>query len=257
MKKAVLFLIIWCLAGQHPLLAGMQDTLINGIPVNFSYSTSPFPPEWQAAPISAKAEPMSNAEASRTASVLVTAMNKYPAAMLKANLTAVYFFKSMSFYNVGFGGTNSTDMLYLTNNGEEYGYTNTYVEQTFHHEFSSILFRNFPNYLDTLSWQKANAPGFIYNDPEAGVGAIRNGQSSQEPDSILCMKGLLTQYAGSGMENDINTIAQNLFRPEPQFWDYVKRYPRIRKKTTLLINFYQRFDPRFTEAYFRKFANQP
>ncbi len=254
--KKITFLIYGCLAAALSVSASPNDTLINGIPVNFTYTSSPFPPDWQEAPISAKAAPMSSAEARRTAAVLVTAMNKYPATMLKANLKAVYFFKSMSFYNVGYGGTNSTDILYLTNDGEEYGYTDTYLEQTFHHEFSSILFRNFPKYLDTTAWQKANAPGFIYNDPEAGVGAIRNGQSSQDPDSLLCMKGLLTQYAGSGIENDINTIAQNLFRPDPRFWRYVKKYPRIRIKTKLLISFYHQYDPQFTEAYFRKFATK-
>jgi len=70
------------------------------------------------------------------------------------------------------------------------------------------------------------------------------------------MKGLLTQYAGSGIENDINTIAQNLFRPDPRFWRYVKKYPRIRIKTKLLISFYHQYDPQFTEAYFRKFATK-
>jgi len=69
--------------------------------------------------------------------------------MLAANLKAVYFLKEMAFFNTPFGGTNSADNLYLTSNGITLGYTNDYIEQTFHHEFSSILFRNHPEYLDT------------------------------------------------------------------------------------------------------------
>ncbi|MEI9810500.1 MAG: hypothetical protein WDO16_22970 [Bacteroidota bacterium] len=92
--------------------------------------------------------------------------------------------------------------------------------------------------------------------PENGVGAIRNNQSSQDLDTLLCQKGVLTQYGGSSIENDVNTFAQNLFRPDENFWAYVDRFPRIREKTTLLIQFYTKINPMFTEAYFRKMGNQ-
>src|SRR5262249_10670483 len=124
--------------------------------------------------------------------------------------------------------------------------------QTFHHEFSSILFRNYPSLLDTIAWKNANIPGFDYNDPEAGVGAIRKNQSSQELDTALCAKGFLTQYAYSSLENDINTVAQNLFKPSHGFWEIVDRYPRINRKTKLLIAFYNQLHSVFTESYFRQ-----
>src|SRR5205085_6021762 len=101
--------------------------------------------------------------------------------------------------------------VYITNQGRRAGYTDEYLEQTFHHEFSSILFRNYIDKFDTLSWKEANAPDFNYNDPENGVGAIRDNRSSQALDTLFCKKGLLTEYAGSGIENDVNTFAQNLF----------------------------------------------
>ena len=162
----------------------------------------------------------------------------------------------MKYYDVGFGGTNSNDALYLTNNGVNMGYTDDYLEQTFHHEFSSILIRNFPSFLDTVQWKAANIEGFDYNDPEAGVGAIRNNQSSQSADTALCKKGFLTQYALSSLENDVNTLAQNMFRPDPGFWAIVDNYPRIREKITLLISFYSQLSGQFTESYFRQFDNK-
>lgn len=235
-------------------LANPSDTTINGIPVSFTLTASTFPPEWQAAPIHATASLINTAEIPRCKQVMVKALNKYPAALLQTNLKDVYFFKGILFYNVGYGGTNSTDMVYLTNNGTSLGYTDTYLEQTFHHEFSSILFRNFPALLDTMAWKKANITGFDYNDPEAGVGAIRNNESSQTLDTALSKKGFLTQYALSGMENDINTLAQNLFKPEPGFWEIVDKFPRIKQKTTLLISFYSKLSAVFTEKFFRQFA---
>jgi hypothetical protein len=249
LNTALLFLLPLC------SIAGPSDTTINGVAVTFDYNLSIFPGGWQLAPINAKGEQLSALEIARCKKVMAMALKKYPSAVLAANLKHVFWLKSMKFYDVGFGGTNATDALYLTNAGEAMGYTDHYLEQTFHHEFSSILFRNFPNYLDTIAWQKSNADGFIYNDPEDGVGAIRKNQSSQELDTASSRRGLLTQYAMSGMENDINTIAQNLFSPAPEFWSFVDRFPRIRKKTKLLIAFYNRFNPLFTEQYFRSLKN--
>jgi hypothetical protein len=77
---------------------------------------------------------------------MTKALKKYPTSALQKELKAVYFLKSMKFYNIGYGGTNSNDALYLTNNGEMLGYTELYLEQTFHHEFSSILYRNHPSF---------------------------------------------------------------------------------------------------------------
>jgi hypothetical protein len=158
----------------------------------------------------------------------------------------------MSFYKVDYGGTNSADAVYLTDDGEKNGYNDLYLEQTFHHEFSSILYRNYTSFLNERAWLAANPPGFDYIDPENGVGAIRNNQSSQELDTALCKKGFLTQYSESGMENDLNTFAQHIFSPSPGFWDLVDNYPRIATKFNLLVLFYNSISPLFTEKYFRK-----
>ncbi|MEO7983993.1 MAG: hypothetical protein ABI688_07920 [Bacteroidota bacterium] len=228
------------------------DTTIKGVMIRFGYSTTIFPESWQPSPISAKGEPISKSEIQRCKTVMIKALSKYPPNALQKELDAVYFLKSMKFYDVGYGGTNSTDALYLTDDGTESGYTDLYLEQTFHHEYSSILYRNHPSFIDEEAWKKANIAGFDYNDPENGVGAIRNNESSQDLDTLLCKKGFLTQYSLSGMENDINTFAQNIFSPSEGFWQIVDQYPRIRIKTRLLIDFYNKIDPLFTYNYFRE-----
>ncbi|HEX7903373.1 MAG TPA: hypothetical protein VF487_05805 [Chitinophagaceae bacterium] len=229
-----------------------KDTLIRGVKASFAYSTTIFPESWQGAPISAKGESIANAEINRSKKVTIKALAKYPASLLSNDLKAIYWVRKMSFYDVGYGGTNSTDALYLTNDGINLGYTEKYLEQTFHHEFSSILYRNHPGQLDTTSWKTANSKDFNYNDPEDGVGAIRKNASSQDLDTFLCKRGMLTQYALSSMENDVNTFAQNIFCPSYGFWKMVDNYPRIRKKALLLISFYNKLNPLFTEQYFRK-----
>jgi len=252
MKKLIAALLLFI-----PLIFFAQDTVINGIAVKFHYDVTIFPSSWQTAPINAKGEEIGPSEIQRTKKIMVAALRKYPGQTLQRNLNGgVYWLKSMKFFDVGYGGTNSSDALYLTDNGEILGYTDSYMEQTFHHEFSSILMRNFPALLDTVAWKNANAKGFDYNDPENGVGAIRNNQSSQELDTAICRKGMLTQYGMSSLENDANTFAQNLFCPAKNFWFIADRYPMIHKKAILLVEFYHRLNTVFTEDYFRKLATK-
>lgn len=228
------------------------DTTIRGVGVIFTYSRTIFPALWQEEPINALGEPILAEEKGRSRAILQLALDKYPEPVLNRDLKNVYFLKTMKFYDVAYGGTNSNDALYLTNNGKSNGYSDLYLEQTFHHEYSSILFRNHPSFLNERLWLKANTQDFAYTDPEQGIGAIRNNQSSQDLDTALCNIGLLTQYASSGMENDINTYAQNLFSPSTGFWDIVEKYPRVKKKVKLLVAFYSKINPVFTMSYFRK-----
>jgi hypothetical protein len=235
------------------LLAGAADTTIQGVKVIFNYSPAVFPESWRDSIINAEGENILPEEISRTTSTVIRALKKYPDSVLTINLKGIYCLKTMRFYNLVFGGTNSNQEIYITNNGEAMGYTGDYIEQTFHHEFSSILLRNYFFLFDTLAWKNGNIPGFDYNDPEEGVGAIRNNQSSEDLDTALCKKGFLTQYAYSSLENDVNTVAQNLFCPAPGFWSIADNYPLIREKVILLVRFYHDISAAFTENNFRKF----
>ncbi|MEO7312505.1 MAG: hypothetical protein ABIX01_19120 [Chitinophagaceae bacterium] len=254
MKITIATLVCWAIFSINGF-GRASDTTMNKVKVVFTYSKNIFPTDWQGGTINASGEGMNASEIVRTKKVLTVALSKYPEALMVANLKAVFFLKDMSFYGVGYGGTNSTSELYLTNNGTDKGYTDKYVEQTFHHEFSSILLRNHITLLDTAGWRKASND-FSYTDSLDGVGAIIKNEASQEIDTILCKRGILTQYALSGMENDVNTFAQNLFKPENAFWSVVAKYPSIHKKTLMLINFYHKLNPLFCEAYFKKFAGK-
>jgi len=238
-----------------PLAAMSQseDTTIQQVKVVFNYSVYNFPQEWRNDRIDAQGQAIATDEIQRSKQVAVAALNKYSTTLLEYNLKTVYFLKSMQFFGVGYGGTNSTDALYMTNNGIAMGYTNRYIEQTFHHEFSSILFRNYIRFFDTTAWKRANDPTFDYNDPESGVGSIRTGRSSQVLDRALARYGFLTEYSMSSLENDLNTLAQNLFLPDSDFWKIVDGYPRIKIKVGLLILFYSQIDHRYSESYFRNF----
>jgi hypothetical protein len=250
MKGTVLLFSVFI---QFAALAQQRaDTVIQGIPVLFDFHVAIYPESWAADPINGDGGSLEPSERQRSRKILRSALLKYPSALLSRNLQAVFVLKYMNFYKVGYGGTNSNDRVFITNNGEALGYSDRYIEQTFHHEFSSILYRNHPLLLDDEKWQASNPENFSYTDPENGVGAIRKNESSQDIDTGFCRRGFLTQYAMSGLENDINTIAQNLFSPAEDFWETVDNYPLIARKARLLISFYNKLDPIFTENYFRR-----
>jgi hypothetical protein len=140
--------------------AQITDTTIQGVLIENNYSPGIFPDSWREAPINAEGENMSESEIKRTKAILAKALVKYPQQVLQENLHSIYLLRSMKFYNLGYGGTNSTDALYLTSDGVANGYTDRYLEQTFHHEFSSILYRNYPELLDTVAWINANLEEF-------------------------------------------------------------------------------------------------
>lgn len=223
-----------------------------GVPIICEIDPDMFPREWSSAEINALASPLSPALIEKSLTATRAAMAKYPAKMLKDNLLKIYISRKISFYGIEYGGTNSLDRVYLTNDGPLRGYTSEIVEKMFHHEFSSILLRNRPTSVPKRDWLAANAPGFRYSGD--GVQAVRSGTASMEYEPTLHRQGFLCQYATSSFEEDFNTIAEGLFAGGKPFWNAVDLHERLRRKVRLAIGFYRSIDASFTEARFRSFS---
>ena len=133
------------------------------------------------------------------------------------------------------------------------GLTTTILNKLFTTNFQVSCYVTYPAALAEQEWKNLNEKDFSYDDPENGVGAIRGNRASQDLDSTLCSQGFLTQYAMSGFENDLNTFAQNLFEPAPDFWKVVDKISQDKAKTILLVKFYNTLNSQFTESYFKKF----
>jgi hypothetical protein len=210
-----------------------------------------FPSSWYGSGIDAKAESLSAGEVERSKSIMITALDKYPTLLLKNNLKNVYVLKSMSFYGVNYGGTNSPpDIVYVVNDGVSMGWTDIYIEETFHHEFSSVLKYNYG--FDETAWRQVNPAGFVYFDEATGgAGAIKAGKASKTFDSKEHKIGFLYEYAESTLENDLNSFAENIFMGEESFFDIVESYDKLEMKLDLIVAFYNSLDPMFTIEYFK------
>jgi hypothetical protein len=236
MKKVVLNALI-ALFSPFYFCACPADTTIKGIEVSFTYTKEIFPESWQPAPVNARGETIAFSEISRSGAAAVKALNKYPENVLTHNLKAVYFLKSLSFFGVGYGATNSNDVVYIASNGVAKGYTDFYLEKSFIMSFPVFFSGITPRSSIPLSGKKQMEMVLIIMIRKMGWVPFRNKKSSEELDTALARIGMLTQYAMSSLENDINTIAQNLFLPDNNFWDITDHYPLIKKKVKLAYCF--------------------
>ncbi|VTR96644.1 hypothetical protein [Tuwongella immobilis] len=208
-----------------------------------------FPQSWQKPPISARGKPIADAEWPRVKAMLQRALAKYPPAVLKRHLEAVYLVEDLEYNDVRTGGTNSRTAVYLSVGSVKRGYTDAHLERVFHAEFSSILYRNARKSFDAAAWEAVNPARFSYQGN--GVDAVKNRKAGTQVLAQYNAQGFLSQYSQSNRENDFNAFAGMLFLGDTAGWKACDEYPSLRIKRQLAIAFYQQIDPMFTESFFR------
>lgn len=216
----------------------------------FTVNENTFPSEWKNEEIDAYGVKLDPSEIARSKKVIQKALSKYPKEVLENHLERISILKSIRFFGVDYGGTNMDKVVYLANSGKENGYTDAFIEKTFHHEFSSVLLLNYPQYFEEKKWTVFN--GFDYFDASGGVNAIKNGTDGLNFDEKFLEAGFLFEYGASSMENDLNSFAENIFCQSDEFRNLLKKYPRINYKYKLMIDFYSKINPAFTESWFKK-----
>jgi hypothetical protein len=219
------------------------------VPVYTAARPGMFPAAWNQREISPIASSLEPEEVTRSFNIIDRAMEKYPDSLLKRNLKRVYVVRRLSFYGVPYGGTNSSDTIYLANAGREMGFSDRFLEESFHHEFSSILLRNYPSLFDRKAWLMANPPGFKYQGD--GTMAVRSGSASTKANPRLQVDGFMAQYATASIEEDFNMIAEALLTGSSDFWRAVQSSPRLRQKADVAIRFYSSLSGSFNEGSFR------
>lgn len=219
-----------------------------GVEISFSSDSKIFPDSWLTKEINGKATPVDTSEFVRSKAVIIKALNKYPPELIRRHLTKVYIVGYLEFYGQSYGGTNSTSVVYISNRGVDLGYSDFWLEQAFHSEFSSILFRNYSFLFDKKKWISCNKD-IRYG--KSGTQALKQGKASLEFDLELNRRGILAQYGAASIEEDFNLFAENLLLSKLGFWEIVKTQKRILKKTKQVIEFYNHIDSRFNEDYFR------
>lgn len=250
MKKTLSTTIFFLLVASFAVAQSIYKDARTGITISFITDAEMYPESWRGGAIKGEATSLAETEYERSKSIVNNALNKYPVEVLTEHIKKVYVLDEIRFYGLRYGGTNSLDAVYISNRGLNSGYTDRYVEQLFHAEFSSILLRNLSYHLNQTTWEACNDESFTYGG--SGMEAIKNKKAGEDFDPDFHRLGLLNQYASSNFENDVNSFAKNIFNPKPGFWDAIDQYPRIQCKIQLIISFYSQIDPSFNEEYFKK-----
>ena len=213
-----------------------------------------FPPTWTVPPVNASAKPIAASELERALACTRRAFAKYPAQMLTANLNRVYLVNDLRFSGIMAGGTYSTDTVFMSVDTKSEGFSDDYIEGTFHHEFSSVLYYLYPRNFREKEWNAANPKGYKYN--ESGTDAVKEGKDSEAYDPELSKKGFLSQYASWSQEEDFNTIAAAMFAGDENLWAEFDRHSPIESKVKIMIDFYAALDKTFDETFFRDLATK-
>ncbi len=249
MNKLLLSFLIFSLS----LYSQEKNTISEfGVKIEFQFDNNTFPNSWLNDEINGTAKSLDSSEIERSKKIILKALNKYPKDFLLENLKKVIILKKMEFYGQPYGGTNSTSTIYLCNDGDKNGYTDFWMEQKFHHEFSSIIFRNYSYTFDKKKWTSYNHSKIEYGI--SGVDVIKNGKASTSFDMELNKKGFLYLYATSSIEEDFNSFAENLFLSSQGFWEAVNSNKRIKKKTNQIIDFYSKIRNSFNKEYFKRLS---
>ncbi|GEP43981.1 hypothetical protein BGE01nite_32720 [Brevifollis gellanilyticus] len=169
-------------------------------------------------------------------------------------MKSVFVLGELRYCGVVTSGTNSRTSVYLRIGDEKAGYTDAHIEGVFHAEFSSILLRNHPEFLDKQTWQSLNPPGFKYLGN--GVDAVKQGKAGQKMSNTLHAEGFLIEYSRSTQENDFNGFSARLFRGDASVWAIAENHSKIRRKLKLTIGFYQKLDATMDEAFFKGLVKQ-
>lgn len=187
-------------------------------------------------------EELDTLEYQRTTNIIDYSLKKYPNSVLASYLKRLYVFKRLTFYGVGYGGTYSLDLknIFVTNNG----YYFKDICGIIHHEFSSILLRCHIDFFDAEGWEDNNESEYLDFLVKEALEANLNAFVY---DSTSNKKGFLFQYSQTSLENDFNSFAQEIMQGEPEFWEIVRKYPRIREKTKIFLKFYYAIDKGFKE----------
>ena len=218
-----------------------------GIKVYYQDNNDFFPQSWRNKIVNPKLSIISIAELRRFPFLIAKELSKYSKNTITENLKGIYLAKSLSFYsdNVIFGATNSSDGIYITSNGIEKYYTNEYLTHIFHHEFSSILLRNYK--FPQLEWESWNPREFAYSN--GGTQALRDKKDKLSGDESLYIQGILSDYSLASFEEDFNVYSGMIFAEPEKFYELTKKYPAIKEKFKIWLSFYNSIDKKFTEKY--------
>ena len=178
--------------------------------------------------------------------ILGKAFSMYPDQVIAKYLKAVYFSGEINEGGLKYGGTYDPfrHIVYLVDSGVK---TEDQAVSTFHHEFSSLLLSGHSFYLNP--WINLNPLNFKYLFDKSKETLELYKEVSLNGSAEDYAKGFMNSYGQTSFENDFNEYSAMIFTYPAKFEKIMRKYPRVRAKFLVWLEFYQKIDPIFTEDY--------
>lgn len=191
--------------------------------------------------------PPTTTQFDRYVTLVNRALAKYPPALIRKHLKQIRVGGEYLEDGGIITGMYDRDRLFLFYNDKNGDNSDLYLEQTIHHEFSSILIKdyNFP----AFDWLKLNPSDFRYIIKPSEINAYMNSVESYNASEAQLKQGLVSCYGKANAENDINSYAELIFTKPETMKEYIRKYPRISRKYEMIKQFYLSISPRFNIVF--------
>ncbi len=147
------------------------------------------------------------------------------------HLKGVYIFHEIEMQGVKGVCMENDGRIFMTSNFAEYILWPRII-----HESSHAVSRFVP--LDGAKWDQSMAPGVRYIGSEATKG------DPFETGEEIHKKGFLVKYAQIDRDEEFAVLSQYLFSDADQVKGLMRKYPELRKRATLAIQYYKALSPK-------------
>lgn len=195
---------------------------------------------------------------------------KYPPALIRKYLSAVFISGSIKMYGVEVAGTHFNSWIYVSATSGNSQLGSQYYAETLHHELSALFFYGLysnpsnhdPNIVvfktstfPFIKWHFVNALGFKYLERDIDVIHAAGKPRDLKEASSWYKAGFVSAYGMTDLENDVSTFAELAMEHPAKLKELADHYPRIASKTGLFVEFYSSLAPEMAE-YFKSVGLQ-
>jgi hypothetical protein len=147
------------------------------------------------------------------------------------HLKGVFIFNEIEMYGVKGVCMENDGRVFMTSNFAEYILWPRII-----HESSHAVSRFVP--LDGSTWDQSMAPGVRYIGPEATQG------NPFEENEAIYSKGFIVKYAMIDRDEEFAVLSQYIFSEPDKVVGLMKKYPELRRRATLAINYFKALSPK-------------
>ncbi len=192
-----------------------------------------------------KVEPIRHRVMVRYVDILKDALSRYPDRVIKNHLKAIHFAGKINEDGFEYGGSYDPyrRILYIVDGGYEKEGRPFYA---IHHELSSLFLARHSLFINP--WTDHNPKNFVYlyEKSDNKLKTYKTVSTNGSADDYE--KGFMNTYGQTNFENDFNEYSAMIFTYPDKFKQLMERYPRVRGKFKVWLDFYQKIDPVFTET---------